>query len=106
MRLNVSKGPQPVLVPTVVGEPFDQAASELQATGLQGAAALRRRHEPANTVIGQSPSAGGTAGKGLGRLAHRLEGAEDLDGAGRDELRPRLGASSSCRRPASNGKST
>jgi serine/threonine-protein kinase len=64
VRLNVSKGPQPVLVPSVIGEPFDQAASELQAQGFKVQPRYVDNNQPANTVIGQSPTAGGTAGRG------------------------------------------
>ena len=46
------------------GEPFDQAASELQAKGFKVQPRYVDDNQPANTVIGQSPSAGGTAGKG------------------------------------------
>jgi serine/threonine-protein kinase len=64
VRLNVSKGPQPIVVPSVVGEPFEQAASELQAKLFKVQPRYVDDNQPANTVIGQSPSAGGTAGKG------------------------------------------
>ena len=67
VRLNVSKGPQPVVVPSVIGEPFDQAASELQAKGFRMQPRFVDDNQPANTVIGQSPSAGGHGGQGLGR---------------------------------------
>jgi eukaryotic-like serine/threonine-protein kinase len=64
VRINVSKGPQPVLVPSVIGEPFDQAASELAAKFFKVQPRYVDDTQPANTVIGQSPSAGGTAGRG------------------------------------------
>jgi serine/threonine-protein kinase len=62
--INVSKGPQPVAVPPVVGEPIDQASSELQAAGFKVSTRYVDDNEPANTVIDQSPSSGESAGKG------------------------------------------
>ena len=47
----------------MIGEPFDQAASELQAKDFKVQPRYVDDNQPANTVIGQSPSAGGTAGK-------------------------------------------
>ena len=35
VRINVSKGPTPVSVPSVVGEPIDTATSQLQALGFK-----------------------------------------------------------------------
>jgi serine/threonine-protein kinase len=64
VRLNVSKGPQPIVVPSVIGEPFAQAASELQALQFKPQPRYVEDNQPADTVIGQSPTAGGTAGKG------------------------------------------
>jgi len=62
--INVSKGPQPVSVPSVVNEPLAQASSELQALGFQVSPRFVDNGQPANTVIDQSPAAGGSAGKG------------------------------------------
>jgi eukaryotic-like serine/threonine-protein kinase len=62
--INVSKGPQPVAVPQVVGEPIDQASSELQAAGFRVSTRYVDDNQPANTVIDQSPASGGSAGKG------------------------------------------
>jgi len=62
--INVSKGPQPVSVPSVIGEPIDQASSELQAAGFNVSTRYVEDNQPANTVIGQSPSSGQSAGKG------------------------------------------
>ena len=56
VRINVSKGEQPVVVPAVVGDPFETAASRLQAVGLN----VERRNvdsdEPEGTVVGQDPA--------------------------------------------------
>ena len=62
--INVSKGPQPISVPSVIGEPIDQASSELQAAGFNVSTRYVEDNQPANTVIGQSPSSGQSAGKG------------------------------------------
>ena len=62
--INVSKGPQPVSVPSVVGEPIDQASSELQAAGFNVSPRFVDDNQPKNTVIGQSPIGGASAGKG------------------------------------------
>ena len=64
VRLNVSKGPQPISVPSVIGEPIDQASSELQAAGFNVSPRYVDDNQPKNTVIGQSPSSGESAGKG------------------------------------------
>jgi serine/threonine-protein kinase len=64
VRLNVSKGPQPISVPSVIGEPIDQASSELQAAGFNVSPRFVDDNQPKNTVIGQNPSSGESAGKG------------------------------------------
>jgi serine/threonine-protein kinase len=64
VEVNVSKGPQPISVPSVIGEPIDQATSELQAAGFTVSVRVVDNNEPANTVIDQSPSGGSTAGRG------------------------------------------
>jgi beta-lactam-binding protein with PASTA domain/predicted Ser/Thr protein kinase len=64
VRINVSKGPTPVSVPNVVGEPIATATSALQAQGFKVSPAFVDSSQPANNVISQSPSAGTSAGKG------------------------------------------
>ena len=64
VRLNVSKGPQPVSVPSVIGQPIEQASSVLQAAGFQVSPRYVENSEPANTVIDQTPAGGESAGKG------------------------------------------
>ncbi len=64
VRINVSKGPQPVAVPSVIGEAIEQASSELQAAGFQVSPRYVDNNEPANTVIDQTPAGGDSAGKG------------------------------------------
>jgi eukaryotic-like serine/threonine-protein kinase len=65
VRINVSKGPKPVTVPSVIGATYDQAASELQRAGF---AVTRIDVESsdfaAGIVVGQDPSGGSSASKG------------------------------------------
>jgi eukaryotic-like serine/threonine-protein kinase len=58
VRINVSKGPQPVAVPNVTGHSFATANSELQAVGFAVARHDVESNEPKDTVVSQSPSAG------------------------------------------------
>ncbi|KHL03133.1 Stk1 family PASTA domain-containing Ser/Thr kinase [Sinomonas humi] len=67
VSLTVSKGPQPVAVPRVVGLGQDDAVSALRAAGLQPAIAdspVFDRNIPAGSVAAQTPSAGLNAPKG------------------------------------------
>jgi beta-lactam-binding protein with PASTA domain len=64
VRINVSKGPQPVTVPDVTNEPFDQAQSQLKALGFSVARTDVDSALPANTVVSESPQAGTSAPKG------------------------------------------
>jgi len=64
VHLNVSKGPLPVAVPDVRGQPIDQASSQLQALGFKVALTTVDSDQPANTVIDQAPPPGQSAGKG------------------------------------------
>jgi serine/threonine-protein kinase len=63
VRINVSKGPQPIAVASVLGLPIDQATSTLQAQGFQVSPRFVDSSQPANTVIAQSPKGGESAGK-------------------------------------------
>jgi serine/threonine-protein kinase len=63
VRINVSKGPQPIAVASVLGLPIDQATSTLQAQGFQVSPRFVDSSQPANTVIAQSPKGGSSAGK-------------------------------------------
>ena len=64
VQLQVSKGPQPIAVPNVVGSSFDSANSALLGRGF----AVRRRDvdsdQPKGTVVAQSPDAGTSLAKG------------------------------------------
>jgi beta-lactam-binding protein with PASTA domain/tRNA A-37 threonylcarbamoyl transferase component Bud32 len=64
VRINVSKGPQPVNVPDVTTLPFDQAASQLQSAGFSVARTDVQSDQPANTVVAESPTAGAQVAKG------------------------------------------
>ncbi|HEX7527216.1 MAG TPA: Stk1 family PASTA domain-containing Ser/Thr kinase [Gaiellaceae bacterium] len=64
VRINVSKGPTPVSVPSVVGEPIATATSQLRALGFRVNPTFVDSSEPANNVISQDPAAGASAGKG------------------------------------------
>jgi beta-lactam-binding protein with PASTA domain len=64
VRINVSQGPKPVAVPSVVGAPFETANSELQAAGF---GVFRRdvdSNQPEGTVVGQDPGGNTLATKG------------------------------------------
>jgi eukaryotic-like serine/threonine-protein kinase len=64
VRINVSKGPTPVSVPSVIGQPIDTASSALQALGFKVTTNFVDSTQPANTVTDQSPGSGESAGKG------------------------------------------
>jgi serine/threonine-protein kinase len=64
VHFNVSKGPTPVSVPSVVGQPIATATSQLRALGFKVSPTFVDSNEPANNVIGQTPAAGQSAGKG------------------------------------------
>jgi serine/threonine protein kinase/beta-lactam-binding protein with PASTA domain len=63
VRINVSKGPQPIAVPSVVGDTIDQATATLQGAGFKTIPSFVDASQPANTVIDQSPGAGSSAAK-------------------------------------------
>jgi serine/threonine-protein kinase len=63
VRINVSKGPQPIAVANVLNLPIAQATSTLQAQGFQVSPRFVDNAQPANTVIAQSPKPGESAGK-------------------------------------------
>ena len=58
VTLHVSKGPQPVAVPNVVGSSFATASSQLQAAGFAVARKDVESNQPADTVVTQSPQSG------------------------------------------------
>jgi serine/threonine-protein kinase len=64
VRINVSTGPAPVVVPPVVGLPFEQASSVLQAKLFDVKRVDQDSNEPPGTVLGQDPRANTEAPKG------------------------------------------
>jgi serine/threonine-protein kinase len=65
VRINVSQGPAPVGVPSVVGQPFDQAISVLEGAGFKvGPPHYVDSDQPKDTVIGQDPSGNSSAAPG------------------------------------------
>ncbi|HUG64646.1 MAG TPA: Stk1 family PASTA domain-containing Ser/Thr kinase [Gaiellaceae bacterium] len=61
VRINVSKGPRPVLVPNVVGVPYDQAASELRREGFN-VSRIDVDSDQAEGVVTRQDPAGGSEG--------------------------------------------
>src|SRR5919201_1694419 len=57
VRINISTGPAPVVVPPVVGLPFEQASSVLQAKLFDVKRVDQDSNEPPGTVLGQDPRA-------------------------------------------------
>ena len=64
VRVNVSKGPRPIAVPSVIGMPFESAESTLQGAGFAVASDEVESDEPAGVVVGQDPEAGSQQAKG------------------------------------------
>jgi beta-lactam-binding protein with PASTA domain len=64
VRINVSKGPKPVAVPSVVGLLYDQAASQLQGAGFAVARRDVEDDQPKDVVIDQDPNGNSLASKG------------------------------------------
>src|SRR5919106_1800790 len=64
VRINVSKGPQAIGVPNVVGLTFDQANATLQAAGFKVSREDVESDQPGGVVVAQDPDAGETAARG------------------------------------------
>jgi serine/threonine-protein kinase len=64
VRINVSKGPKPVAVPSVVGLLYDQAASQLQGAGFAVARRDVEDNQPKDVVVDQDPNGNSLASKG------------------------------------------
>ena len=65
VRINVSEGPAPIGVPSVVGQPLDQAISVLQGAGFKvGSPRYMDSDQPKDTVISQDPSGNSSAPRG------------------------------------------
>jgi serine/threonine-protein kinase len=57
VRINVSRGVQPVSVPPVVSQPYENAKSVLEGAGFRVTRRNVESTEPAGTVVGQDPAA-------------------------------------------------
>ena len=64
VRINVSKGPKPLGVPSVEGQPFESANSTLQAAGFTVARKDVDSNQPAGIVVAQDPAGGSFAARG------------------------------------------
>jgi beta-lactam-binding protein with PASTA domain len=64
VRINVSKGPRPVIIPSVVGLPYDQAAAELQGAGFDVSRIDEDSDQAEGTVTRQTPSGGSEGSRG------------------------------------------
>jgi eukaryotic-like serine/threonine-protein kinase len=64
VRINVSKGPRPVTVPSVVGLPYEQAAAELQQAGFGVARINVDSDQGAGIVTDQAPTGGSEGSRG------------------------------------------
>jgi eukaryotic-like serine/threonine-protein kinase len=64
VRINISIGPAPVVVPPVVGLPFEQASSVLQAKLFDVKRVDQDSNEPPGTVLRQEPGGNTEAPKG------------------------------------------
>lgn len=64
VRINVSSGPKPVAVPSVVGQSYDSAAAQLQSAGFTVGRVDVESDQPAGQVVDQSPPGNSTASKG------------------------------------------
>ncbi|HWX09992.1 MAG TPA: PASTA domain-containing protein, partial [Gaiellaceae bacterium] len=62
--INVSKGPTPVSVPNVIGQPIATASSLLQSQHLKVSPTFVDSNQPANTVVDQNPKPGVSVGEG------------------------------------------
>jgi eukaryotic-like serine/threonine-protein kinase len=64
VRINVSRGLQPIGIPTVVGETFESASSQLQGAGFAVARQDVDSEQPKGIVVRQSPAGGAQASRG------------------------------------------
>jgi serine/threonine-protein kinase len=64
VRINVSSGPKPVAVPSVIGQSYDSAAAQLQSAGFTIGRVDVDSDRPAGQVVDQSPPGNSTASKG------------------------------------------
>ncbi len=64
VRINVSRGVKPLTVPNVVGQPYDNAAGQLQAEGFAVARRDVDSGQPKDVVIDQQPDGGSSLARG------------------------------------------
>jgi serine/threonine-protein kinase len=64
VRINVSKGPKPIAVPSVVGATYELAAAQLQSAGFTVGRVDVESNETAGTVVSQNPPGNSTATRG------------------------------------------
>ncbi len=64
VQINISRGVRPLTIPSVIGQPYESAASALQGAGFKVARRNVDSTEPAGTVVDQQPASGGTAPAG------------------------------------------
>ncbi|HEY2327638.1 MAG TPA: Stk1 family PASTA domain-containing Ser/Thr kinase [Gaiellaceae bacterium] len=64
VRINISRGPKPVSIPDVTGNPFANAQSALQAQGFTVARIDVQSDQPPGTVVSEDPPAGQSVPKG------------------------------------------
>jgi serine/threonine-protein kinase len=92
VRINVSKGPKPVAVPSVVGFPYDQAASQLSVGGFAVRRVEVESDKPAGEVVQQDPPGNSTTRPGSIVTLSVSKGPETLevpDVTGSDEATAR-----------------
>ncbi len=64
VRINVSKGPKPIIVPPVIGLPYEQAAAELQRAGFGVARVEVDSEQAKGSVVDQDPNGGSSSSQG------------------------------------------
>jgi eukaryotic-like serine/threonine-protein kinase len=64
VQINVSRGVRPLTVPSVVGQPYEQAASALEGAGFKVVRQNVDSDQPAGTVVDQNPGSGASAPAG------------------------------------------
>jgi eukaryotic-like serine/threonine-protein kinase len=64
VQINISRGARPLTVPSVVGQPYESAASALEGAGFKVARRDIDSDQPAGTVIDQNPASGQSAPAG------------------------------------------
>ena len=64
VQINVSRGVRPLTVPSVIGQPYEQAASALEGAGFRVVRQNVESDQPAGTVVDQNPGSGASAPAG------------------------------------------